>query len=324
MDALAGLLEGPRAKGAFLIRACFDPPWSVRIEDRAPVSVMVMLRGEGWLIPDDGEKIHLGTNDIAVARGPEPYVCADDPATEPRAVILPDGRCTAPDGSEAKDYIDLGTRTWGGRTDGAAVMLVGTYQMQGELSSRLLDALPPQLVLRKDVWDCKLTPLLAEEIVRDEPGQEVVLDRLLDLLLIATLRAWFASPEASPPAWYLALGDPVVGVALRALQDDPAHPWTVAELAARAGVSRAALARHFTELVGEPPMAYLTGWRLALAADLLRDTALTVGAIARKAGYGSPFALSTAFKREYGVSPAEFREGRGGAGLGAGVPTGLR
>ncbi len=309
MDALEGLLEGPRAKGAFMIRACFDPPWSVRIEDRAPLSVMVMLRGEGWLIPDEGERLRMRPGEIAIARGPDPYVCADDPSTPPRAVIFPGGRCEAPDGSEMKDYLDLGTRTWGGRTDGSAVMLVGTYQMQGELSTRLLDALPPQLVLTKDVIDCALIPLVADEIVRDEPGQAVVLDRLLDLLLIASLRAWFARPEAAPPAWYLALGDPVVGVALRLIQDEPARAWTVAELGERAGVSRAALARRFTELVGDPPMAYLTGWRLALAADLLRDSSLTVGAIARKVGYGSPFALSTAFKREYGVSPLEYREG---------------
>ncbi|CAM5587386.1 AraC-family transcriptional regulator OS=Streptomyces glaucescens OX=1907 GN=SGLAU_26295 PE=4 SV=1 [Streptomyces glaucescens] len=91
------------------------------------------------------------------------------------------------------------------------------------------------------------------------------------------------------------------------MQDDPAHPWTVAALAAKCGVSRAALARRFTELVGEPPMTHLTGWRLALAADRLRETAHTLEAIARQVGYGSAFALSTAFKRRYGVSPQEFR-----------------
>ena len=139
-----------------------------------------------------------------------------------------------------------------------------------------------------------------QEVGRDAPGQEVVLDRLLDLLVIAALRAWFARP-------YEALSDPVVGPVLRLIQDDPARPWTVAGLAEKAGVSRAALARRFTRLVGEPPMSYLTGWRLALAADRPRDTDDTLAAVARQVGYSSAFALSTAFKRAYDVSPREWR-----------------
>ena len=91
------------------------------------------------------------------------------------------------------------------------------------------------------------------------------------------------------------------------MHNDPAHPWTVASLAAETGVSRAALARRFHDLVGEPPMTFLTGWRLALAADLLREPDATVGAVAQKVGYGSPFALSTAFKRVRGISPQEHR-----------------
>ncbi|MCP3767280.1 MULTISPECIES: AraC family transcriptional regulator [unclassified Streptomyces] len=307
MDALTGLLEGPRARGAFMIRACFDPPWSVRIEDRAPLTVMLLVRGEAWLVPDSGDRRLLRPGDLALARGPDPYTCADDPGTPPQALILPGGECRHPDGRPLNGVMDLGVRTWGDSPDGATVMLIGTYRMRGETGGRLLDALPPLVFLAADDWDRPLVPVLAAEIVRDEPGQEVVLDRLLDLLVIAALRAWFARPEAAPPAWYGALGDPVVGPVLRLLQGDPAHPWTVAALAAKAGVSRAALARRFTELVGEPPMTYLTGRRLALAADRLRDTDDTLGAIARHVGYGSAFALSTAFKRAYGVSPQEWR-----------------
>ncbi|MGW5972154.1 AraC family transcriptional regulator [Streptomyces sp. NPDC055186] len=307
MDALTGLLEGPRARGAFMIRACFDPPWSVRIEDRAPLTVMLLVRGDAWIVPDRGERLRLRPGDLAVARGPDPYTCADDPGTAPQALILPGGECHHPDGRPLNGVMDLDVRTWGGRPDGETVMLIGTYRTRSETGGRLLDALPPLLSLTADDRHRPFTPLLAAEIVRDEPGQEAVLDRLLDLLVIAALRAWFARPEAAPPAWYEALGDPVVGPVLRLLQNDPAHPWTVAALAAKAGVSRAALARRFTERVGEPPMTYLTGRRLALAADRLRDTEDTIGAIARHVGYGSAFALSTAFKREYGVSPREWR-----------------
>ncbi|MCX4742355.1 AraC family transcriptional regulator [Streptomyces antibioticus] len=315
MDALAGLLEGPRARGALMIRACFDPPWSVRVEDGAPLTVMLMVRGEGWVVPDDGERIRLTAGDLAIARGPAPYTCADDPATPPQALILPGGECAYPDGRLLNGSMDLGVRAWGDRLDGSTVLLIGTYLMRGEISARLLDALPPLLSLTSREWPCPLTPLLMDEIARDEPGQEVVLDRMLDLLVIAALRAWFARPEAAAPAWYRAQADPVVGRVLRLVQDDPAHPWTVASLAAKAGVSRAALARRFTALVGEPPMTHLTGWRLALAADRLHATEETIGAIARQVGYGSAFALSTAFKRMYGVSPQEYRarEARPGA-----------
>lgn len=307
MDALAGLLEGPRARGAFMIRACFDPPWGIRVEDRAPLTIMLLVRGDAWVTADGGQQLRLAAGDVAIARGPDPYTVADAPGTVPQAVILPGGECSYPDGRSMKGHWDLGVRSWGDRLDGSSVMLIGTYMMQGEISGRLLDALPPLLTLTADMWDCALTDILAEEIVRDEPGQEVVLDRLLDLLVIAALRSWFSRPEAEAPAWYQALADPVVGRVLRLVQDDPAHPWTVATLAAKAGVSRAALARRFSELVGEPPMTYLTGWRLALAADRLRDTEDTIGAIARQVGYGSSFALSSAFKRVYGVSPQEHR-----------------
>ncbi|MFJ8955693.1 AraC family transcriptional regulator [Streptomyces sp. NPDC102381] len=309
MDVLAGLLEGPRARGAFMMRACFEPPWAVRIADEAPLSVMIMVEGEAWILPegDEDKPRHIRPGDIAIACGPGPYVCCDDPATAPRAEIGPGQECRPLGPAHVGRYKEFGVREWGESPDAPAKMLIGTYQLRGELTARLLDALPALLVLPTEVWRCPLTPLVAEEIVKDEPGQDVVLDRLLDLLLIASLRAWFSRPEADAPAWYRAMGDPVVGRALRLIQDDPAHPWTVVELAERSGVSRAALARRFTELVGEPPMAYLTGWRLALAADLLREGGATVAAIARRVGYGSAFALSTAFKREYGVSPQEYR-----------------
>ncbi|ACZ91959.1 AraC family transcriptional regulator [Streptosporangium roseum] len=307
MDVLAGLLDGPRARGAFLLRSILNPPWSLRIQDRAPLTLVAMMRGQAWVIPDHGDAVRLHPGDVAIMRGPDPYTVADDPATPPQVVIQPGQHCTTPEGEPLAQEMALGVRTWGNSPDGSTMMITGTYQMHGEISRRLLAALPALLVLPEDAWDCPLIPLLGDEIVKDEPGQEAVLDRLLDLLLIAVLRAWFSRPEAEAPAWYRAHSDPVVGRALRMLHNNPAHPWTVAALAAGTGVSRASLARRFTDLVGESPMAFLTGWRLAMAADLLRETDATIGAVARQVGYGSSFALSTAFKRVLGVSPQEHR-----------------
>ncbi|PVC83337.1 AraC family transcriptional regulator [Streptomyces sp. CS090A] len=308
MDALAGLLDGPRARGAFLLRMVMEPPWAVRVADRAPICLMSVTRGAAWIVPpEDAEPVRLVPGDIAVVRGPHPYTVADAPGTGPHALVVPGGLCTTLHGQPLSQEMVLGVRTWGNAAHGATAVLVGTYLMDGEISRRLLDALPPLLRLPADARTGPLLRLLDAEIAQDEPGQHVVLDRLLDLLLIAVLRGWFSRPGAEAPAWYRAMSDPVVGPALRFLQDDPAHPWTVASLAARAGVSRAGLARRFTELVGEPPMAYLTGWRLALAADLLRESDATVEAVGRKVGYSAPFAFSTAFKRVRGVSPQEYR-----------------
>ena len=152
-----------------------------------------------------------------------------------------------------------------------------------------------------------MASLLAAEIEQDEPGQTVVLDRLLDLLVVTALRAWFARTDVDRPAPFRAARDPVVARALALLDQHLDEPWTVATLAREVGVSRAALARRFTTLVGEPPMSYLTTRRLALAADLLVDPTTTIGAVARQVGYGSPYALSTAFRRERGVSPSQHR-----------------
>ena len=307
MDSLVGLLDGPRARRAFLLRSVMSPPWSLRIRDEAPLTLLTMVRGTAWVVAGEGVPVELRPGDAAVMRGPDHYTVADDPATPPQVVIHPGQRCTTPEGEEVEQAMGLGVRTWGNDPDGSAVLLTGTYGSLGSISRRLLDALPPLLVLRREDWRSPLVELLADEIVRDEPGQEAMLDRLLDLLLIAALRAWFARPEAEAPAWYRAQADPIVGRALKLLQHHPAEPWTIASLAAELGLSRAALARRFTELVGEPPMAFLTSWRLALAADLLLEPGATIGAVAQQVGYSSAFALSTAFKRERGVSPSAHR-----------------
>jgi AraC-like DNA-binding protein len=306
VDELAGLLDGPRARHAFLLRIVLEPPWSLRIDERAPLALVAMVRGRAWVMSDDGAAMVLGPGDILVTRGPDPYTLADDPATPVQVVVHPGGRCATLDGRSLAEAMKLGVRTWGNDPDGSTSMLVGTYHLPADVSRRLLGVLPPLLVLARHEWESPLVGLLSDEIVRDQPGQEAVLDRLLDLLLISALRTWLAGQAGDAPAWYRAGGDPVVGRALRLLQHNPAHPWTVASLAASCGVSRAALARRFSELVGEPPMTYLTSWRLALAADLLREPDATIGGVARQVGYGSPFALSAAFKRERGVSPKRY------------------
>lgn len=314
VDVLEALLDGPRARGAFLLRAQPDPPWSLRIEDEAALTVLAVLRGEAWLRPDGESPLHMEPGQVAVVRGPDHYTVADGPTTPPNVVIYPGGRCTsADDGRPLWDEWSLGIRTWGQNPEGDCALLVGTYEGKGEAGRPLLSSLPGVVLLSRQEAGTALLHVLAEEMKIQAPGQRALLDRLLDVLLISSLRTWFVGRGDEAPGWFRGQRDPLVGQALSLLHDDVAHPWTVEELASRVGLSRAALGRRFTALLGEPPMSYLAGWRLALAADLLVSSDATVATIARQVGYGTPFSLSAAFRRMHGVSPQQYRLGTASA-----------
>ncbi|WP_199551687.1 AraC family transcriptional regulator [Streptomyces sp. N35] len=308
MDVLDDLLSGTRARGGVFNLTILDRPWGLDIVDRAPLALASMLSGSGWVLRAGEEPVRIGERDVAVLSGTEPYVVADCPDTPPRLRIHPGGRCEPLPGAPVDYSARLGMRTFGRRPDGEVWVVSGTYQRVGDVGRRLLSALPPTVVVpARDVGP--VMDLALEEIRRDQLGQQSILDRWLDLALITTLRAWFDHLQTRAPGWYRAQHDPVVGHALRLIHDDPAHPWSVRTLAEAAGVSRATLSRKFTGIVGEPPMSYLTGWRITLAADQLDDTADTLETIARRVGYANAFALSVAFKRLRGTTPTAHRHG---------------
>jgi len=304
MDALTALLDGPHARGAFLLKAVFGGRWSLSIEDGAALSVVVVTHGSAVFSIDEGEHV-ARAGDVVIIRGPDPYRVADAAETPPDIRILPGQVCVDPHGSLLAESMSLGVRTWGNTRDpGATVMLIGAYEHETSVGSLLLSALPPIAVVRGGGGP--LGAVLADEMTRDGPGQETMLDRLLDLIVVSALR------EVLPGA-VTGDSDPVLGRALRLLQEHPDEPWTVRSLAAAVGLSRAALARRFTDGVGVPPLTYLTRWRLAMAADLLVGTDLTLATIASRVGYANPFALSAAFKREQGISPRAYRSGSSSA-----------
>ncbi|NGO10737.1 AraC family transcriptional regulator [Streptomyces sp. HC44] len=309
-DPLTDLLNGIRTAGAVFNQSALTGTWAARFEDRSPLALTVLLRGSAWITPQGGDPVRIGPGDVAVLCGGAPYVIADDPATEPDVVIQPGGRCTTTQGEETLGARVPDADTWDtARMAGAdsTLLLSGLYTFDSGTPSRLLAALPSVAVVEADVGACPVSGRTFEEITREESGQQILLDRTLDLMLITALRAWFTRPGAQVPSWYRAHSDPVVGPALRLLQAHPAHPWTLPALAARAGVSRANLARRFTALVGQPPMTFLRERRLTLAADLLREPGATLAAVADRVGFANAFALSAAFKREHGISPSEHR-----------------
>jgi AraC-like DNA-binding protein len=272
----------------------------------------VMVQGQAWVqpgVPGAGgaaqEPVRVRVGDVAIVVGEAPFTLADAPE--------------AGVGGRRPTPVDLaaGVRTCDEPGDGSAVVLTGSYRVDGPVSRRLLGALPRLVVVRDEAWPnaepgtlCPLMDVTFAEVARQKPGQQAVLDRLLDLLLLTTLREWFDRPEAEAPSWYRAFEDPIAGHALRLLHDAPTRPWTVAALAEEVGVSRATLARRFTDAVGEPPMIYLRSWRLSLAADLLQRTDASVDTVARQVGYDNGYSLSVAFKRALGTRPSDYRPKR--------------
>lgn len=307
MDAFSAFLDGPRARSAFLLKAVMSPPWSIRVEDRAPLTVVAIARGEAWTVDAQGTAFHLLEGDVAVVCEPEPYLFAGSPDEPAQAIIHPGQRCTTVDGHDLAIPMGLGVRTWGNDPEGETVALIGTYEQVGESGRMLLDALPPMLTLAADQWESPLVGLLEAEITRADAGQSAVLDRLLDLVMVAAVRAWFAADDQRSPGWYRAQSDPVVGRVMNLIHDHPQQPWSVASLATEAGASRAWLARRFHQLVGKPPMEYLTEVRLSLAADLITQPGATVTSVSRKVGYATPYSFSAAFKRVRGMSPTDHR-----------------
>ncbi|MER5202904.1 AraC family transcriptional regulator [Streptomyces sp. NPDC002825] len=309
MDVVSDAISAVRVGQPSSERVRVTGRWCARLAPYDGAGFHVVLGGSCWLLPDGGEPVALGAGDAVLLPHGTGHVIADAPAdaeTVARAVSFErwaDGSLPRPPepASRAREV----------------EMLCGKYRLDRSHTHPLLAELPSLVHLpAHDGAHPELQAavgLLGGELDERRPGACLALPSLLDLLLIYMIRSWMTaetkagSRAGSPAGWSAALGDPVAAAALRALHSDPAAPWTVDRLAAEAGVSRPTLARRFTALVGRPPMAYLTWWRLTRAAALLRDTEAPLATVARHVGYASPYALSHAFRREFGTTPGRYR-----------------
>lgn len=320
MSTLASLLHGTRAHGAFFHRFVLSPPWSLRFADLPPLTLVAMEQGQCWIVPDDSPPVLLRPRAVAVVVGPGHYTLADSPDSPPELLTHDGERCTGPNGADADD-LRLSTRTCGRNPEGRDTLLRAAYRPHTTIGRRLLDVLPRVVLVPAETFPFSLPDLLSSEVTKNARHQQVVLDRLLDLLMTSILREWFDSSGPDGAGATALAEDPLVNRALRLLHSDPAFPWTVQQLADNAGVSRAWFARRFAQQMGEPPMTYLTRLRISLTADLLRSSDATLEGIARQVGYANAAALSTAFKRICGMWPSAYRlagsqEAGGGAGDG--------
>ena len=168
-------------------------------------------------------------------------------------------------------------------------------------------------VLQLDAWDDasgwlqSTLRFIAQEAKELKPGGETVITRLTDILIIQAIRSWIDSAPHAQQGWLAALRDEQIGRALVVMHREPQHPWTVASLAATVHMSRSAFAARFTEFVGQPPLQYLTAWRMQVAQRSLRDSAMPLAELAEQVGYQSEAAFSRAFKKVVGVAPGSVR-----------------
>jgi AraC-like DNA-binding protein len=272
MDVLSDVITAARTGRPHSNRTHRQAPWTIAPDPTSAIGFHVVLEGSCRLTGNGTDPIPLGIGDV---------VC-----------VLPHN----------KDYglADQGTTT---------VLLCGAYRLDLSRPHPLLAELPEVIHLparagRHSALRSTID-LLTEELEQPRQGTDALVPALLDTLLLYMLRAWFDSNANS--GWAAALADPAVDAALRAIHADPTHPWTVEELGTRAGLSRAAFARKFTTFVGQPPLTYVTWWRMTIAARLLRDTDAPLAGVALRAGYTSEFAFGKAFKREYGTAPGVYR-----------------
>jgi AraC-like DNA-binding protein len=301
VDVLTDLLQRSGARGAAFSRTTAHGDWGLRFGGGAALAVHVVVEGE----------VHLWTTrpEHAVRLLPGDIVLVHEPAAQhlahaPGAPCRPAAEVMTP-GTGVSNRMRLGEPGDGRR----ATFFCGAYRFEGDLCQSLLACLPELLPMRPAAGSTlhATLDLLAGEMLRDEPGQQTLLDRLLDVALVQILREHFTSRDDAAPGWFRASADERIGVALRALHADPAHAWTVAELAEASALSRSAFARQFAELVGMAPLAYLNDWRMALARERLRDTDARLAAIATSLGYASEFSFAAAFKRHHGVAPGRWR-----------------
>jgi len=180
------------------------------------------------------------------------------------------------------------------------------------LCGPILESLPPSLKVnvrtdRSGHWLEHSILHLVEESASNSAGSEVMLTKLSEALFVDTLRRFVAGLPDQTTGWLAGARDPVVGKSLALLHRRASHPWTIAELATEVGLSRSALMERFTRYLSDSPMAYLTGWRMRLAAQALTTTAKGVADIAADVGYESEAAFNRAFKRAFGLPPARYR-----------------
>jgi AraC-like DNA-binding protein len=317
MDALSDLLHAVKLKGALFLEARFTSPWCVEThpsygaaEMLRPLNPVVFfhLVAQGRCkvrLSPHGEPIDLASGDLVLMPQGDTNLLGSDLQLAPvdaDTLLRP-----APAGG-------LVTIDYGGGGDEARI-LCGFLSCDKALCRLLLDALPRLLRVPLGdgpgaAWLMSLARRGAQENTAPGPGSGTLLAKLAELLFVEAMRRYIESLPEQQTGWLAGLRDRYVGRALSLMHEQPAHDWTADDLAERVGLSPSALRQRFADLLGQPPMQYLTRWRLTLAAAALRSSDRAIAQVAEEFGYESESAFNRAFKREFEMPPAAWRRQR--------------
>jgi AraC-like DNA-binding protein len=305
VDALADVLTVTRISGSVLAHVHAHEPWGLDVVLANGAAFHAVTAGSVWLEIEGEPARRLMPGDVVLL--PTPGFRHQLLSAPGAAARRYDADLTAELVTEAGDLVMPGPGP-------PSRFLCAGFSYDNELAHPLLSLLPPVLHVSPadegpDTPLQSTLRLLMGELSRHQIGSEAAVERLIEVLFVHVIRSWLdTSADSVPASWLTGLRDAVVARALGLLHSEPARAWTIDELAAAVHVSRSTLVRRFNDLVGEPPAAYLTRWRMELAARLLRESEQPVGRIAHVVGYTSEFAFSRAFTKHRGEPPGRYRK----------------
>jgi len=301
-DALSQVLKLIRLRGDIVFQGELGVSTEVAFPP-GPASFLHLHAGEMLISRQDGQPMLLQSGDFVLLPHGDGFTLSSRTGGAARQRF--DAQVSFDKGLSAQ------TMRWATTNDIAGRFLAGAFHFDGGPLQSLLSGLPGLIYLKCEEgvvppWLVAISHFLTEESRGVSPGSSLMISRLIDLLVIRTLRTWVTS-QGNRLGWLSGLSDERIGWALNAMHLDPTHAWTVETLAETAAMSRSIFSDRFTAAVGIPPLRYLTSWRLTVAADLLRSGKLKVTEVAHDAGYGSEAAFSRAFKAQFGYPPRDAR-----------------